>query len=100
MTAMVKKHTSKASAKISPRSIQVPVVIDTSRTLNAGQYIKSSNTVLTIIGRKMSVTGVSLPVDPEVPTYFADSRNPQLVIRTLRGQRVRGQFVQGRFKKA
>ena len=96
---MAKKRQAKGPGRSSLRSINVPVVLDKNWAVNAGRYVKASNTLLSVIGRKMSSSGVAIRTSPEVPTFTADPQNPEMVVRTLRGQRVRGHFVQGRFKR-
>lgn len=48
----------------------------------------------------LRLPGVKLERKPGVPRFYADAKNPAMVVRDLDGVRQRGTFVDGRFVEA
>ena len=96
---MAKKRQASAAPRSSLRSINVPVTLGANSVANTSRNIRTSNTILSAMGKKLSMSGVVVKIESGVPTFTADRKNPDKVVRSLRGQKVRGHFVQGHFKK-
>jgi hypothetical protein len=57
-----------------------------------------STVVLEQATRKLAVPGIKLPSKRDVPQFFADDANPDIIVRRLNGRLQRGRLVNGSFK--
>lgn len=62
--------------------------------------VTESRTATSELSKAIAKPGVKVPMKKSTPTYMADPANPKLVIQTVGGKSVRGQFVgNGVFRK-
>ena len=65
---------------------------------NSAASVKASNNILRFIGNSISDPGVTILKGAKIPTFSADLKDPNSVIRKMGTKVERGRFVKGQFK--
>jgi hypothetical protein len=60
--------------------------------------VKRSTDALEQAGKRLFVPGVRLRSKKDVPQFFADDKDPEIIVRRLNGRLQRGRLVNGSFE--